>query len=76
MKDFFFETVAWLIKVTLVVLPSLFFWVRTQRGLLGPFIGISVQRVLVGFAIGADLGLVFGAIVGLSRIWDSFFGST
>jgi sulfonate transport system permease protein len=47
-----------------------------QRGLLGPFIGISVQRVLVGFAIGASLGLLFGAIVGLSRVWDSFFGST
>ena len=47
-----------------------------QRGLLGPFIGISVQRVLIGFAIGASLGLLFGAIVGLSRVWDSFFGST
>lgn len=47
-----------------------------QRGLLLPFIGISVQRVLVGFAIGATLGLIFGAIVGLARIWDYFFGST
>ena len=47
-----------------------------QRGLLGPFIGISVQRVLIGFAIGASLGLFFGAIVGLARVWDFFFGST
>lgn len=47
-----------------------------QRGLLLPFIGISVQRVLIGFAIGATLGLIFGAIVGLARIWDYFFGST
>lgn len=47
-----------------------------ERGLLIPFIGISVQRVLVGFAIGASLGILFGAIVGLSKIWDSFFGST
>lgn len=47
-----------------------------ERGLLGPFIGISLQRVLVGFTIGAALGLLFGAIVGLSKIWEQFFGST
>ena len=47
-----------------------------QRGLLGPFIGISLQRVLLGFAIGAALGLVFGAIVGLAKVWEQFFGST
>lgn len=47
-----------------------------ERGLLGPFIGISLQRVLIGFTIGAALGLVFGAIVGLARIWEQFFGST
>lgn len=44
-----------------------------QRGLLGQYIAISTQRVLVGFAIGAALGLVFGAIVGLSRLGDVLF---
>lgn len=47
-----------------------------ERGQLGPYIAISVQRVLIGFAIGATLGLIFGAIVGLAKIWDFFFGST
>lgn len=47
-----------------------------QRGQLGPYIGISVQRVLLGFSIGATLGLIFGAIVGLAKVWDYFFGST
>lgn len=47
-----------------------------NRGLLLTFVGISVQRVLIGFAIGAALGLTFGAIVGLSKIWDQFFGAS
>jgi sulfonate transport system permease protein len=47
-----------------------------ERGQLGAYIGISLQRVLIGFAIGATLGLIFGAIVGLAKIWDYFFGST
>jgi sulfonate transport system permease protein len=47
-----------------------------QRGLLGLYIAISTQRVLIGFACGALLGLVFGALVGLSRLWDIFFSST
>ena len=37
-------------------------------GLLFPYIGISVQRVLLGFAIGSVVGLVLGSIVGLSRL--------
>lgn len=41
-----------------------------QRGELGLYTAISTQRVLIGFAIGAGLGLVFGAIVGLSRLGD------
>jgi sulfonate transport system permease protein len=41
-----------------------------QRGQLGQFTAISTQRVLIGFSIGAILGLVFGAIVGLSRLGD------
>jgi len=48
----------------------------SQRGLLGLYIAISTQRVLIGFACGALLGLVFGALVGLSRLWDIFFSST
>lgn len=47
-----------------------------QRGLLGLYITISTQRVLIGFACGAALGLLLGALVGLSRLWDIFFSST
>ncbi len=46
------------------------------RGTLGGFILLSTQRVLVGFAIGASLGLLLGAVTGLARSWDLFFGST
>lgn len=46
------------------------------RGDLGLYIGISTQRVLVGFAIGAGLGILFGAVVGLSRAWDILLGAT
>jgi sulfonate transport system permease protein len=38
-----------------------------QRGLFFQDIGISTQRVLLGFAFGATIGLVLGAVVGLSR---------
>jgi len=47
-----------------------------QRGLLGLYIAISTQRVLIGFACGAALGLVLGAVVGLSRLADILFSST
>lgn len=47
-----------------------------QRGLLGPYIGISVQRVLIGFAMGAAVGLALGAVVGLSRYVDALLGPT
>jgi sulfonate transport system permease protein len=47
-----------------------------ERGLLTKYIAVSTQRVLLGFAIGASLGLVLGAITGLARTWDLFFGST
>lgn len=47
-----------------------------ERGLLVKFVLISVQRVLIGFVIGASLGLVLGAITGLARVWDIFFGGT
>lgn len=39
-----------------------------QRGLLGPYVAISTQRVVLGFLIGAALGLVVGSVVGLSRL--------
>lgn len=47
-----------------------------QRGLLGQYIAISTQRVLVGFACGAALGLLLGALVGLSRWSDILFSPT
>jgi sulfonate transport system permease protein len=47
-----------------------------ERGLLVKYVAISAQRVLFGFAIGASLGLVLGALTGLSSTWDRFFGST
>jgi sulfonate transport system permease protein len=46
------------------------------RGLLGQYVAISSQRVLTGFAIGASLGMLLGAMAGLGRGWDVFFGST
>jgi sulfonate transport system permease protein len=47
-----------------------------ERETLGGFVLISTQRVLVGFVIGASLGLILGAITGLARTWDIFFGPT
>ncbi|MET0726100.1 MAG: ABC transporter permease [Leifsonia sp.] len=47
-----------------------------QRGLLGLYVAISTQRVLVGFAIGGGLGLIVGAVVGLSRLADILLAPT
>ncbi len=47
-----------------------------NRGLLVKFVAISTQRVVMGFLVGASLGLLLGAITGLSRSWDQFFGPT
>ena len=47
-----------------------------QRGQLGQHIAISTQRVLIGFAAGAALGLVFGSLVGLSRVADALLAPT
>jgi sulfonate transport system permease protein len=47
-----------------------------QRGLLGQYVAISSQRVVVGFAIGASMGVLLGAVTGLGRGWDILFGST
>ncbi|MFP7760507.1 ABC transporter permease [Marisediminicola sp. LYQ85] len=41
-----------------------------QQGLLGQYVAISTQRVLLGFIVGSVAGLVLGSIVGLSR-WAS-----
>ena len=38
-----------------------------DRGLLFQYVAISTQRVLLGFAFGSAIGLVLGALVGLSR---------
>jgi sulfonate transport system permease protein len=46
------------------------------RGQLGLYIGISTQRVLIGFAFGAGLGILLGAFVGLSRAWDILLGAS
>ncbi len=39
-----------------------------NRGLLLQHVGISTQRVFIGFAIGAIVGLAAAALVGLSRL--------
>jgi sulfonate transport system permease protein len=48
----------------------------TNVGLLAPFVGISVQRVLIGFVLGSIVGLVLGSIVGLSRRASALLGPT
>ncbi len=47
-----------------------------DRGLLAQYVAVSTQRVLVGFAVGATLGLLLGAVTGLARSWDTLLGST
>jgi sulfonate transport system permease protein len=46
------------------------------RGELGLHIAISVQRVLLGFAIGSVIGLAVAAVVGLSRAGDALLSPT
>lgn len=45
-------------------------------GSLGLHVAISTQRVVVGFLVGAGIGLVIAAIVGLSRIGDILLSPT
>ena len=40
-----------------------------ERGLLATYVLTSAQRVLIGFTIGASVGLVLGALTGLVRPW-------
>lgn len=47
-----------------------------ERGELATHIAISTQRVLIGFLIGAGLGLVLGATVGLSKLADALLAPT
>ncbi|MEJ3405792.1 ABC transporter permease [Rathayibacter sp. YIM 133350] len=47
-----------------------------QRGQLGLYVAISTQRVLLGFAIGGGIGLLVGALVGLSRLGDILLAPT
>lgn len=47
-----------------------------QRGLLGQYVAISTQRVLLGFTAGATIGLALGAVVGLSRLADVLLAPT
>lgn len=63
------------------VLPSPYMvWLAavdlTERGLYGQYVAISAQRVLVGFAAGATIGLVLGAVVGLSRLANVLLAPT
>lgn len=47
-----------------------------ERGELWTHIAISVQRVLLGFAIGAVIGLAVAGVVGLSRLGDVLLSPT
>ncbi len=47
-----------------------------ERGQLFGHVGISLQRVLLGFLIGAVLGVVVGSIIGLSKLSHSLFAPT
>ncbi|MWJ07315.1 ABC transporter permease [Clavibacter michiganensis] len=47
-----------------------------EQGILGQYVAISLQRVLLGFALGATVGLVLGAVVGLSRVGQLLLAPT
>jgi sulfonate transport system permease protein len=47
-----------------------------QRGVLWSHVGISVQRVVLGFVFGALIGLAVGALVGLSPWAQAILGPT
>jgi sulfonate transport system permease protein len=78
--------IAWQLSTTLGLvsvaqLPSpAMVWIAAvdlyERGQLTLYVAISTQRVLIGFAIGASLGLAAGSLVGLSRAAEIFFAPT
>lgn len=47
-----------------------------ESGLLAEHMSISLQRVLLGFAIGAGAGLALGSLLGLSKIADHLLHPT
>ncbi|MCC4907270.1 ABC transporter permease [Microbacterium sp. cx-59] len=47
-----------------------------ERGELWQFTAISLQRVIIGFAVGALLGIALGGLIGLSRFWDAALSPT
>ncbi|MGO1544697.1 MAG: ABC transporter permease [Gulosibacter sp.] len=47
-----------------------------DRGQLFGHIGISLQRVLLGFLIGSLLGVIVGSVIGLSRVSHLLFAPT
>lgn len=47
-----------------------------ESGALTVHIGISLQRVLLGFAVGAGAGLLLGSLLGLSRLADALLNPT
>jgi sulfonate transport system permease protein len=51
-------------------------WDLARGGDLWIHVGISTQRVLLGFLIGAVLGLAAGAAIGLSRLSSALFAPT
>lgn len=51
-------------------------WYLASDGVLWTHIGVSLARVGVGFAIGAVLGLLLAALVGLNRFAESLLDPT
>lgn len=47
-----------------------------ERGQLFPNVGVSVQRVAIGFAWGAAIALMFGLTVGVSRTIEDYLAPT
>jgi sulfonate transport system permease protein len=64
------------IRVTILPAPSTILttlWSMLKSGELVRHLGISIFRVLQGYAIGAAFGIVMGIMVGLSRKVDQAF---
>jgi len=78
--------VAWVLATTVLDAPAYKLpgpgdvWAAAVQlagtGQLGLYVAISVQRVLLGFAAGAVVGLLLGAVVGLSRVGEALLAPT